>query len=274
MSWFFRPCCEVYMSAFALYSLACCLPSTLCFLSNSPLTWAPKSFTVFLDPKQRTNANCSLLIVCCQNYDETQAHVSATLKRPSNLHWSSALNIRAGVRPAMQLTCVCTVPLNFIQTQSSQWKWQTYLGNCFSQHEKGKNELLPTWFSSSSLPDPRSTRVWMEVKLVVSVIVTFHVAWMCVCAYACACMYVCVCVLPAPLFSTENIQKLLPLSSQYKMYYIKGSLHVQHELCATTNLSFGFFFCLIFFHSFFTLLKLFQIRKHGEGGTKEKKKPI
>ncbi len=37
-------------------------------------------------------------------------------------------------------------------------------------------------------------------------------------------------VLPASLFSTENIQKLLPLSSQYNMYYIKGSLHVQHKL--------------------------------------------
>lgn len=86
MSWFFRPCCEVYgMSAFALYSLACCLPSILCFLSNSPLTWAPKSFAVFLDPKQRTNANCSLLIVSCQNYDETQAHVSATCSSIRNV---------------------------------------------------------------------------------------------------------------------------------------------------------------------------------------------
>lgn len=67
------------------------------------------------------------------------------------------------------------------------------------------------------------------------------------------CMYVR--VLPAPLFSTENIQKLLPLSSQYKMYYIKGSLHVQHKLFVT-NLSFWGFFCLFSF-SFI----LFQILK-------------
>lgn len=93
--------------------------------------------------------------------------------------------------------------------------------------------------------------------------------------YVCVCVRVCVCVLPDPLFSTENIQKLLPLSSQYKMYYIKGSLHVQHELYATTNLSFGVFFCLfvIFLVILFQILKLFQIHMRG-GGTIEKKKPI
>lgn len=77
MSWFFPPCCEVCVSfCTVFFGLLSSLYSV--FLSSSPLTWAPKSFAVFLDPKQRTNANCSLLIVYCQNYDETQAHVSAT----------------------------------------------------------------------------------------------------------------------------------------------------------------------------------------------------